>query len=383
MSNLRNRHIKILHVIGWMNRAGAETLLMHILRHINREAFQIDIAVHTTAPGAYDEEIRALGSRIFPCIEPSHPRIYARNLTQILQEHGPYDIVHSHVHHYSGFVLHIAYANGVEARVAHSHKGRSSASVANIPRRVYLNFAKRLIDRYATDGLAVSRSAAEDLFGANWESDARWRILRLGIDLSPFREPVDRAKAREELGIPENACVIGHVGRFSAEKNHSFLVDVAAEVARRKENTWLLLVGDGPLRTKIEKQVTTVKMQNRTLFAGTQNNTARLMRAIDVIVFPSLYEGLPLALVEAQAAGVPCVVSDVIGSEVDVLPSLVHRVSLRKPASLWADQAIAALESSYKISRNEALAAAESGPLNIANSIKDLERFYNEICRAR
>lgn len=356
---------------------------MHILRHINREAFQIDIAVHTTAPGAYDEEIRALGSRIFPCIEPSRPRTYARNLTQVLQEHGPYDIVHSHVHHYSGFILHIAYASGVEGRVVHSHKGRSPASAINIPRRVYLNFAKRLIDRYATGGLAVSRSAAEDLFGANWESDARWRILRLGIDLSPFRESVDRAKIRAELGIPENAYVVGHVGRFSAEKNHSFLVDIAAEVARRKENTWLLLVGDGPLRSRIEKQVATVKMRSRTLFAGTRNDTARLMEAIDVLVFPSLYEGLPLALVEAQAAGVPCVVSDVIGPEVDVLPSLVHRVSLRKPASLWADQAIAAQESSQRISRKEALAAAESGPLNIANSIKDLERFYDEICRAR
>lgn len=248
---------------------------------------------------------------------------------------------------------------------------------------MYLNFAKRLIDRYATGGLAVSRSAAEDLFGANWESDARWRILRLGIDLSPFRESVDRAKTRAELGIPENAYVIGHVGRFSAEKNHSFLVDIATEVARRKENTWLLLVGDGPLRSRIEKQVATVKMRSRTLFAGTRNDTARLMEAIDVFVFPSLYEGLPLALVEAQAAGVPCVVSDVIGPEVDVLPSLVHRVSLRKPASLWADQTIAAQESSQRISRKEALAAAESGPLNIANSIKDLERFYDEICRAR
>ncbi len=383
MNKRNGDKIRILHVMGRMSRAGAETLLMHVLRNIDRDRFQADVVVHTTEPGAYDDEIRSLGGQVLPCLTPSRPRSYARNLTAILAEHGPYDVIHSHIHHYSGFVLHLAQQSKVPGRVVHSHKGRAQANGVTLPRRVYLSLARRLIDRHATAGLAVSRSAAEDLFGTGWERDPRWRILRIGIDLSPFREPVDRGAVRAELGLPEDAFVIGHVGRLAPEKNHRLLVRVAAEFSRLEPKTRLLLIGEGPLRDEVGEQVVEAGLGDKTIFAGVRTDTARLMMgAVDVVVHPSFYEGLPLALVEAQAAGVPCVISDAIGEEVDVIGSLVRRVSPSDDVGRWVDTVEAARASASGVTREEALAAAEAGPLNITNSIRDLEKFYCEVCNA-
>ncbi len=372
---------RVLHVIGRMDRAGAETLLMHVLRNIDREAFQTDIVVHTAEPGAYDDEIRSLGVGVLPCLSPSRPRSYTRNLARIMREHGPYDIVHSHIHHFSGLVLLVAQQAGIPARVVHSHRGCGPKSPASLPRRVYLNLARRLIDRYATAGVAVSASAAEDLFGSGWESDPRWRILRLGIDLAPFESPVSSSAVRAELGIPEDAFVIGHVGRLAPEKNHDLLVRIASEVGRIEPKTWLLMVGDGPLRPDIERSVAAAGLSDRATFAGVRSDTARLMLgAVDVVVHPSFYEGLPLALVEAQAAGVPCVISDVIGPEVDAVSSLVRRLPLSDPPAVWAEAVAAARQPTFRVSWQEALEAVRDGPLNITNSVRDLERFYHEVC---
>lgn len=381
MSVAPRHRTRVLHVIGRMDRAGAETLLMHVLRNIDREAFQMDVVVHTAEPGAYDDEIRSLGVGVLPCLSPSRPRSYTRNLARIMRERGPYDIVHSHIHHFSGLVLLVAYQVGIAGRVVHSHRGRVPEAATSIPRRVYLNLARRLIERYATAGIAVSAGAAEDLFGSGWESDRRWRILRLGIDLRPFENPADCSTVRAELGIPEDAFVIGHVGRLAPEKNHELLVRIAAQTARTEPRTWLVMVGDGPLRPDVERFVAAAGLGDRVTFAGVRSDTARLMLgAVDVVVHPSFYEGLPLALVEAQAAGVPCVISDVIGPEVDAVGSLVRRLSLSDPPGVWAEAVAAAGEATSHAPWQDALEAVRRGPLNITNSVRDLERFYYEVC---
>lgn len=370
--------IRILHVVGGMNRGGIETWLMHILRHIDRDRFRMEFLVHTTQPCAYDKEIRALGGKIIPCLDPSQPRLYARNFKRILREYGPYDIIHSHVHHFSGYVLRLAQQAGVPVRIAHSHNDTSSIQAkAGLYRRLYFVLTKWWIARYATLGLGASRKAVADLFGPVGETDPRWRVLYCGIDLTPFRDFINPVSVRTELGIPADAFVIGHVGRFCEQKNHVFLVDIAAEVAKREPRMRLLLVGDSSLRPDIEQKVAQLGLTDRVIFAGGRSDVPRLMLgAMDVFLLPSLYEGLGLVLLEAQAARLPCIFSDVVPEEADVVKPLVQRLSLSQPASAWAEAVLAAPGAASTITQAEALAGVEKRSFNIETSVKALTQLY-------
>jgi glycosyltransferase involved in cell wall biosynthesis len=378
MKLAHSRSIRILHVVGGMNRGGAETWLMNILRNIDRDRFQMDFLVHTMQPCAYDDEIRDLGSKIIPCLYPSKPGLYARNFKRILHEHGLYDTVHSHVHHFSGYVLRLAQQADVPVRIAHSHLDTSQLDAkAGLLRRGYLKLMKQWIARHATIGLAASQKAGVALFGSNWDTDPSRQILYCSIDLTPFQNFVDPVSVRTELGIPPDAFVIGHVGRFDEQKNHLFLVEIAAEVAKREPKMRLLLVGDGLLRPKIEQKIAQLGLTDRTIFAGSRHDVPRLMlSAMDVFLFPSLYEGLGLVLIEAQAAGLPCIFSDVVPEEADLVKPLIRRFSLSEPASVWADAILAERRAGAAITQEHSLAVVEKLPFNIEIGLKDLVRTY-------
>ena len=372
--------LRILHVVGGMNRGGVETWLMHVLRHIERDRFQIDFLVHTDQPCAYDEEIRALGSQIIPCLDPSKPWLYASNFKGILREYGPYDIVHSHVHHFSGYVMYLAKQLGIPIRIAHSHND-TSALEAKAPwhRRLYLALTKKWIARDATMGLGCSHQAAANLFGSNWQRDRRWRIFYCGIDLTKFNNVVDSAAVRAEFGIPADAFTIGHVGRFQEQKNHKFLIEIAAEVAKREPKMRFLLMGDGPLRSQVEQKVKQMGLANQIIFAGVQPQIPRLMLgAMDVFLLPSLHEGLPVVGLEAQAAGLPFILSDVITEEVDLVKPLIHRISLSQPASVWANTILSLRNTVSNITPAHSLALLENSKFNIACSINSLTKIYTD-----
>jgi len=236
---------------------------------------------------------------------------------------------------------------------------------------------RRWINNNATVGLAASRKAARSLFGADWETDSRWRILPYSIDLEPFQTTPNPIAARAELEIPVDAFVVGHVGRFSEQKNHAFLVRIAAETAKREANMRLLLIGDGPLRSAVEQQVEHLGIADRVIFAGERSDIPRLMQAaMDVFVLPSLYEGLPLVGIEAQAAGLPTILSDTITEEIDVDRSLIRRLSLLQPASVWAETAIADRAVMNSRNRAGALALVEQSHFNIQRGVKELEACY-------
>ncbi|MBH8562372.1 glycosyltransferase family 1 protein [Nostoc sp. CENA67] len=370
--------IRILHVVGGMNRGGIETWLMHILRHIDRDRFHMDFLVHTTQPCAYDEEIRALGSKVIPCLHPSRPWFYANNFKRILDEYGSYDIVHSHVHHFSGYVLRLARQAGVPICIAHSHNDTSlKEAVAGLYRQLYLILMKRWITQYATLGLAASRKAAVNLFGSSWQTDKRWQTFCCSMDLLPFHNQTDRQAVRAELGIPPEAFVIGHVGRFEQQKNHQFLLDIVAEIAKQETKMHLLLIGDGLLRPDIEQKVIQMGLADRVIFTGLRPDVPRLMLgAMDIFLFPSLHEGLGLALIEAQAAGLVCVFSDVVPDEADVVKPLMQRMSLSESASTWAKTVLAAKASAATISQANALLAVEKSPFNIEVGVRKLEKIY-------
>jgi glycosyltransferase involved in cell wall biosynthesis len=371
------RRIRVLHVVGGMSRGGAETWLMHVLRHIDRERFQMDFLVHTAERCAYDNEVRALGARILPCLGLTRPWSYAKNFRRILAAYGPYDVVHSHVHHYSGYTLRLAQRAGVPVRIAHSHIDASSLDVSpGLLRWTYLTTMKRWIRRFATLGLAASGKAAEALFGPNWQRSSLCKLLYCGIDLVPFRAETDPS-VRAVLRLPPDAFVIGHVGRFDEQKNHQFMLKVVRSIVDSHPNTRLLLIGDGPLRAAIERRAAELGLSKHVVFAGLRADVPRvLLGAVDVFVLPSLYEGLPLVGLEAQAAGLPCVLSDAITRELDVLPQIIRRLPLSTPASVWADNVLAARRPPAAVSRTQALQALEQSPFDIANSVTHLQRIY-------
>ncbi|WP_445174279.1 glycosyltransferase family 1 protein [Microcoleus sp.] len=373
-----HRPLRILHVVGGMNRGGIETWLMHVLRHIDRDRFHMDFLVHATEPCSYDDEICTLGSRIISCPRVSQPLLYGSDFKRILREKGSYDIVHSHVQHFNGYVLRLAKQAGVPIRIAHSHNDTSTLETkASRARKLYFNLTKWWISRYATIGLAVSRPSAQSLFGLHWEKDPRWQVLYCSVDLTPFRQAVDREAVRTQLGISATAFVIGHVGRFQEQKNHEFLLYIAGVLAKKDADMRLLLVGDGLLRTEIKEKVAQMNLSDRIILAGVRSDVPQLMlAAMDLFLLPSLHEGLPLVLLEAQAAGLPCIFSDVITQEVEVVRPLMQRLSLSKTASKWSEAILATKKAKPKITQTEAYQLVEKSSFNIHNSVKQLEALY-------
>jgi glycosyltransferase involved in cell wall biosynthesis len=375
--------IRILHVLKGMNPGGIETWLMHVLRNIDRDRYRFDFLTSTTEKCAYDEEIRAMGCRIIPCLGPHNPLRYANNFMRCVRENGPYDVLHSHVHHYSGFVCMLGKITGIPSRVAHCHNdNKPKESCAGFKRKAYLKFMELLIKRYSTKGLACSGLAAEDLFDVNWQADPRWQMLYYGIDLKPFEQAVSKVDVRSELGFPENSLILGHVGRFAEQKNHAFLIDIIAEAVNKEPRCRALLVGDGPLRPSIQEKVHSLGLDEHVVFAGVRSDIPRLMRgAMDVFVFPSLHEGLPMVLIEAQAAGLPVVVSDVVTRESVAIGELMHFVSLKDNPLKWARTMLSTLPEARN-SQGRAVDAIKNTAFSIEHSLYGLTRIYDSAASA-
>ena len=383
--------MRVLQAVGAMNRAGVETWLMHVLRNMDRKCIAMDFLVHTEQPGAYENEICSLGSKVIRCLNAQNPLAYRRNFERVIREHGPYDIIHSHVHHFSGFLLKLSQGAGIPARIVQSHCDTAyRLSAAGSLRRAYFGISRRWISRYATLGLAVSRDSARDLFGPRWETDDRWRIFRLGFDLTPFRQTTDREAVRAELGIPVDAFVVGHIGRFGEQKNHAFLVQIASELIRLEPRSYVLLIGEGHLRPMVERRLAELGIAptdrgartggtDKVLLLGSRPDVPRLMLgAMDALALPSLFEGLPVVLIEAQAAGLPSVISDVVTDEGDIVKPLIRRLPLSRSASDWA-QALLDAGRRRPVDQSRALELMEQSPFDIGVSLAELMRIYEEV----
>lgn len=364
--------MRILHVMGGLPRAGCETWVMQVFRKINRDQYKFDFLVHTKEPCYYDEEARALGGRIIPCVPLSNPAKYAVNFFRILKENGPYDCVQSHVQHFSGYIMLLSSMAGVPVRITHSHTGQLENGSSPL-RWSYLRGMELLVRAFSTSGLAVSTEAANALFPRNWQSDKRWSVQHGGIDIEKFRCVKDRTLVRAQLGVPADAFVVGHTGRFAEAKNHRFLIDVAREVLTIRQDAHFLLVGDGPLRVEIEDLVNKLGLGAHFTLTGVRSDIPDLLGAMDLFLFPSLYEGMPNAVLEAQACGLPCVMSGVISKEADAVPRLIRRVSLESSATSWA-KAVCEHECSSRMCNDK------MDQHDINSSIQRLCRFYDSVC---
>jgi len=336
------RPVRVLQLLSMMYSGGPERWLVDLCPAGRSENLEMDIAVLYDIDGLFAKKARELGIHVFHCPGAGQPIRLIQNLRRLLREHGPYDAVHCHLHAFSGFAVLAARLEGIPARVVHSHNILKNAS-GSLARRFYIAGARALIHTFATAGFAPSAASAEDLFGPGWRNDPRWRTMPYGIDLTAFEDPIPESCSRAALGIPDDALVLGSVGRLTAEKNSEFLVDVLAAVIARAPNAHLLLVGEGPLRERLEENARQLGIGGRLLLVGTRSDVPALLRSVvDVFVFPSPppprgNEALPIAVIEAQAAGLPTVISDGLPAEAIILPDLVAQIRADSGAENWAD----------------------------------------------
>lgn len=324
--------IRVLHVVTYMGRGGLETMLMNYYRHIDRTKVQFDFLVHRDFEADYDQEINELGGRIYH-VSKLIPwsRKYKQELKCFFQHHPEYRIVHVHQDCLSSVALKCAEECGIPVRIAHSHNVNQDK---NIKYFIKLHYMKS-IPKYATGCFACSVEAGEWMFGGR-----SYHILRNAIDASAYLYSADKAaQIRKHLHI-QNNFVIGHIGRFDPQKNHGFLIEVFNEFLKMEPDAKLMLIGDGKGRKKIEEKVKSLGLEDKVVFTGVRSDVADLLQAIDVFVFPSLYEGLGIAAVEAQAAGIPCVLSDKVPTECKMTTN-TEFLSLKDSPKIWVRHILA------------------------------------------
>ena len=314
--------IRVLHVVGVMNRGGVETLIMNLYRKIDREKIQFDFLTHHDVEGAYDNEIKSLGGRIYTVpygIKTLHFR-YIKALRRFFKEHTEYKIIHSHMSDAAGIIAKVGKEFNIPVRIAHSHISNPNHSVFQ---KIYLQgYSRRLINSNCTHCFACSDEAGKYLF-KNRIVNRDYSIIKNAIDLEKFYPNKDKKEDKLFLTNDLDKVLIGHVGRFEKQKNHEFLIDIFFEFNKIVPNSELFLIGGGALgdegtKTMIEKKVFNLGLTNKVKFLGVRNDVDKIMKALDLFVFPSLYEGLPLTLVEAESTGVSCIVSDTITKEIDL-----------------------------------------------------------------
>lgn len=313
-----------------MKRAGAETMIMQYLRQmVGDDRFEFSILVHGYDKGDYDDEIRSLNVPLYHVpIRGEHPLIYTYKVENIFKTH-PVEIVHCNMDSACGYFLSIAKKCGVKHRIAHSHTTKYQAKRG--VKKIIGVYSKSKIHSVATMRLACSQKAGKWLF-----DEDEFEIINNAIDLKLYWPREDlRLKKRKELGIPSNAFVIGHVGRFCYEKNHEFLLQAFAKMKIERQNSKLLLIGVGALMEKIKEYAVELDVAKDVMFLGLRDDVPELMQLMDCFAMPSLFEGLPVSGIEAQATGLPCLFSDTITSEI-CMTDYAKQISI-DDIDLWAD----------------------------------------------
>jgi glycosyltransferase involved in cell wall biosynthesis len=358
--------IRVVHVLGGLEVGGAESRIMDIYRSIDRSNVQFDFVQHSDLDGFFSDEVKALGGRVF-----SVPRFRGRNLLEyrrawraLLRSRPEWEILHAHATSTGFIYLPEAAQVGIRTRIAHA---RSTNRGAGLRR-----WTAKLARWGATDLFAVSRAAAVSEFGARRTNSGKVQILPNAIrsELYTFL-PEDRMLSRRSLGIGEELALC-HVGRFHAAKNHEFLLEVFAEVRQKRRDAHLFLVGDGPCAPEIKRRVSEYDLGNSVSFLGLRNDIPTLLPAFDGLVFPSKFEGFPGAVLEAQASGLPCIISDVISNEVCLTP-LVKMMSLHESPQRWAAEVLRACAPRV---RHDGVAEILSAGYDVGRMSAWYEEFY-------
>lgn len=369
--------IRVLQIVGRMERAGLETLIMNIYRNIDRKKIQFDFLCHFEEEGHYNDEIRELGGIIYemPKIKSSTKTYYwkifhyLKELNQFFKNHKEFKIIHGHMTNTAALYMPIAKYYGVKTCIAHSHLTKSRQGLTG----KITSLLQLPIQQVSTDYFACSKEAGKWLFSKDIINNSnKFRVINNAIDTDKYEyDEKEREKYRKDLNI-ESDFVIGHVGRFFYQKNHEFLIEIFYEIQKKEPNSKLLLIGRGKLEENIKEKVIKLGIREKVLFLGVREDISNLMQAMDVFVMPSYFEGLPVVGVEAQAAGLKCLFSDKITKEADIIGDNEF-LSLEEGAKYWSEK-ILKYKSNYQRKSTKKI-IIEKG-YDIKETAKWLENYY-------
>lgn len=339
--------VRILNLFTIMNRGGAETMVMNYYRKIDRTKVQFDFMVHRQERGAYDDEIESMGGRIFRMcpIYPQNFAKYKKMLREFFDSHPEYKILHSHMSELGCYAFEEAQRRGIKVKVCHAHNApvKGSMNLKEKGQLIFRDYFKKKMLPYTDHLFICGEEAGNWLYGK--ENKDRFVMMNNAVDAEKFRfSPEVRQEVRKELDI-ENKLVILNVGRFNLQKNHTFILDIFKEIKAVHPDSVLLLAGNGPLENEIKEKCKALALEDSVKFLGLRSDVERLLQGADVFLFPSLYEGLPVTMVEAQSSGIKCFISDVIPQQC-VLTDDVTSLSLESGAKAWA-QKITELKDGY------------------------------------
>lgn len=329
---------RVLHVLGSLGLGGAESRIMDLYRNIDRNEMQFDFVTHSSKEEHFEKEIRQLGGNVYriPRFKVYNWFGYKKAWKRFFSEHSEFCAVHGHMTSTAALYLPIAKRQGAPLTIAHARSAGVPAGIKGLFTR-FLRFPLKYRADYC---LACSKEAGEAVYGKRWMEEGRAEVIPNAIDAAKYvyQEAV-RDKIRKELNIEEK-LVIGHVGSFRMPKNHAFLLQVFAQIYRKRKDACLLLLGEGELMEEVKKQAEELAIAEAVHFLGNRADVSPYYQAMDFLVFPSFFEGLPGTIVEAQTAGLSCLLSDTITKEVKVT-KLVAFYSLERPAAEWADYVLA------------------------------------------
>lgn len=326
--------IRILHVLGSLNLGGAESRIMDLYRNIDRNKMQFDFLVHSSEKEHFDEEIESLGGRVYrvPRFKVYNLFSYRKAMKVFFATHHEFRAVHGHMTSTASIYLPIAKKAGIPITIGHA---RNAGVVSGI--KGFLTKCIRYPLKYKADYcLACSGKAGESVYGKRWVKKDKVEVIPNAIDAKKYKyDNKVRMELREKMGLTDK-FVIGHVGSFREQKNHSFLIKIFEEIYKKRNDAILLLLGEGALMESIKKQVSDAGLSEVVWFLGNKSDVSPYYQIMDYLVFPSLYEGLPGSIVEAQTSGLRCLISDSITKEVGIT-EMAEFYSLDKTAGEWAE----------------------------------------------
>lgn len=367
--------IRVLHVIGAMDRGGAETMIMNLYRKIDRDRIQFDFLVHEQRECDFDQEIGRLGGRIFrlPRFNGINYVRYRHLCRVFFKQHPEYRIVHGHIGSCAAIYLNEAKRSGAFT-IAHSHAQSFTPGLPGLAFRIASYPTRFIADRF----FGCSYEAGKDRFGGKVVEDPRFAVLPNGIDLSQyaFNETV-RKDMRKKLNI-EGKAVFGHVGRLTAVKNHRFLLEVFSTIRQRIPDAVLILVGRGEMEHELRQLTCGMGIDSAVRFLGIREDVPDILEAMDVFLFPSIKEGLPLAAIEAQASGLPCIISTGVPKQV-LVSDRASLLPVEDHADRWASIAVELYETAAQKGRSDCIDQVRAHGFDINETVKRLQAFYRAI----
>ncbi|MDF7665584.1 glycosyltransferase family 1 protein [Bifidobacterium sp. ESL0745] len=331
---MKNAPIRVMQVMGHMAGGGVEATIMNHYHFIDKSKVQFDFVIDEDSTVVPRQEIQELGGNVF--VVPPYKRLpqYLRSCEQLFAQQKP-DIVHSNLNALSVFPLGAAKKAGVPVRIAHNHSiGVMQEGLRTVLKDILRPFSKV----FPTHLAACTPATARWLFGEKAVDNHKVFFIKNAIDVDRYSYDLSiREEIRKSLNLKEGQLALGQVGRFCYPKNHLFALEVMKGVVKWHPDAQLFFVGDGELRSQIETKIQELQLGQNVHLLGQRNDVERLYQAFDALLFPSRYEGLPLTVVEAQAAGLPVIMSDVVSDEVDICPNLIHRLSLDNDIDTWID----------------------------------------------